>query len=93
MSQATVKIAVARRRLEPRVDAAERAAAGEDVGHHGDAERRVQLGRIRHDQQIVGDRGQDVHDAVDDAPAAELHQGFGLAPHARALAAGLDHPA
>ena len=76
---------------QPGEDAAERAVVGIDVGDHRHPEERVERGRVRHDQDIVHYRGHRVQHPLDDAAAAKLQQRLGLAAHARALAAGLDH--
>src|SRR5207248_5215179 len=83
--------AVAARGREPAEDAAERAAVGIAIGDHGQVQELVALGRVRHDQEIVEHRGQRVGDTLDDTLAGDVHQRLGLAAHARAATARLDH--
>jgi len=63
----------------------------EDVGDHGHIEKPVQVGRVGDDEDVVDHLADDTDHALDEAPAAELDQGFGRAAHARALAAGLHY--
>src|SRR5438552_945882 len=81
---------LARRRLEARVDAAEGAVVGVDVGRHRQAEEGVEGGRVGDDQQIVDDGSDGVENPLDDAHAADLDQALGAPAHPRAPAAGLD---
>jgi hypothetical protein len=83
---------LSRRGLQTGIDAAERAAVGKDIAHHGEAHPRVELRGVGDEEEIVGHLPQDIGHPLDDAAAAHLHQGLGLAPHARAPAARLDHP-
>jgi hypothetical protein len=82
---------VAGRGLEARIDAAERAVIGIDVGHHRQPEERVELRRVGHEHDVVDHRRERGEHALDDPTAAELHQRLRPAAHARASASGLDH--
>jgi hypothetical protein len=65
-------------------------AVREDVRHHGEPEKRVEVGRVGDEQHALRDLADDVEHALDDTAAAQLHEGLGIAAHARTLAARLN---
>jgi hypothetical protein len=73
--------------VDSAVDTAEGAFAGNEVGHHADAEIGVKVGAVGDHQQVVKEAAQDGQSAIDEALPSERHEGL-VPAHTAAVATG-----